>query len=69
LFSSRRDDQRPGSPEETAARRVRGDGREPSGFTDRAYQLTVDQVEAARTMVMDGILAAPWLKELPVSQW
>ena len=36
---------------------------------DAAAKATVDQVNAARTMVMDGILAAPWLKEVPVSQW
>jgi len=36
---------------------------------DAAAKTTVDQVNAARTMVMDGILAAPWLKEVPVSQW
>lgn len=39
------------------------------GNGDAAAEATVDQVKAARTMVMDGILAAPWLKELPVSQW
>ena len=36
---------------------------------DAAAKATVDQVNAARKMVMDGILAAPWLKEVPVSQW
>ena len=36
---------------------------------DAASRATVDQIEAARTMVMDGILAAPWLKQLAVSRW
>jgi DNA-binding GntR family transcriptional regulator len=40
-----------------------------AGDGDAAAKTTVDQVNAARTMVMDGILAAPWLKEVPVSQW
>lgn len=39
------------------------------GDGDAAAQATVEQVNAARAMVMDGILSAPWLKELPVSQW
>jgi DNA-binding GntR family transcriptional regulator len=39
------------------------------GDGDAAAQATIDQVNGARTMVMDGILAAPWLKGLPVSQW
>jgi len=40
-----------------------------AGDGDAAAKTTVDQVDAARKMVMDGILAAPWLKEVPVSQW
>lgn len=39
------------------------------GDADAAARATVDQVNAARTMVMDGILNAPWLKETPISQW
>lgn len=35
---------------------------------EAAAQATVEQVNAARAMVMDGILPAPWLKGRPVSQ-
>lgn len=39
------------------------------GDGDTAANATVDQVNAARKMVMDGILAAPWLRATPISQW
>lgn len=39
------------------------------GDPDAAERITVEQVTAARTMVMDGILAAPWLKRTPISGW
>jgi DNA-binding GntR family transcriptional regulator len=39
------------------------------GDADAAARVTVDQINAARTMVMDGILAAPWFKETSISQW
>jgi DNA-binding GntR family transcriptional regulator len=40
-----------------------------AGDGETAARATVDQVNATRKMVMDGILAAPWLKATPVSQW
>lgn len=39
------------------------------GDAEGAAHATVEQVTAARTMVMDGILSASWLKETPISQW
>ncbi len=39
------------------------------GDADAAAQATVDQVEAARKMVMDGILSAAWLREIPIARW
>ena len=39
------------------------------GDADTAERVTVEQITAARTMVMDGILAAPWLKKTPISEW
>lgn len=40
-----------------------------SGDADAAERATIDQINAARTMVMDGILAAPWLRQVAVSGW
>jgi DNA-binding GntR family transcriptional regulator len=40
-----------------------------SGDANAAAQATNDQIEAARKMVMDGILSAAWLKEMPIAQW
>jgi DNA-binding GntR family transcriptional regulator len=40
-----------------------------AGDADAAAQTTIEQVEAARKMVMDGILSAAWLREMPVTQW
>jgi DNA-binding GntR family transcriptional regulator len=39
------------------------------GDADAAERVTIEQITAARTMVMDGILAAPWLKQTPISEW
>lgn len=39
------------------------------GDPDAAERMTVEQITAARTMVMDGILAAPWFKQTPISEW
>jgi DNA-binding GntR family transcriptional regulator len=39
------------------------------GDADVAERVTIEQITAARTMVMDGILSAPWLKQTPISQW
>lgn len=39
------------------------------GDGNAAAQATVEQVEAARKMVMDGILSAAWLREMPIGQW
>jgi DNA-binding GntR family transcriptional regulator len=39
------------------------------GDAAAAERVTVQQITAARTMVMDGILAAPWLKQTPISEW
>ena len=40
-----------------------------SGDADAAERLTIEQINAARAMVMDGILSAPWLKETAISGW
>ena len=40
-----------------------------SGDADAAERTTVEQIEAARRMVMDGIMSASWLKDTPVGQW
>jgi DNA-binding GntR family transcriptional regulator len=34
-----------------------------------AERITVEQIRAARAMVMDGILAAPWFKQTAISGW
>lgn len=39
------------------------------GDADTAERVTVAQIEAARRMVMDGILSAPWLKDLAIGHW
>lgn len=36
------------------------------GDRDAAERATIEQIESARAMVMDGILTAPWLKEVPI---
>lgn len=36
---------------------------------ETAERLTIEQINAARKMVMDGILSAPWLKQTPISGW
>jgi DNA-binding GntR family transcriptional regulator len=41
---------------------TRGDG-------DAAEATTIEQIESARRMVMDGILSASWLKQQPVTSW
>lgn len=38
------------------------------GDADAAAQTTVTQITAARTMVMDGILATDWFREMPISR-
>lgn len=38
------------------------------GDADAAAQTTVAQITAARTMVMDGILATDWFREMPISR-
>jgi DNA-binding GntR family transcriptional regulator len=40
-----------------------------SGDADAAERTTIEQIEAARRMVMDGIMSAPWLKDTPVGHW
>lgn len=40
-----------------------------SGDADAAEHATIEQINTARTMVMDGILSAPWLKQTPISGW
>ncbi len=39
------------------------------GDAAAAELATIRQIEAARTMVMDGILSAPWLKQTRISGW
>ena len=39
------------------------------GDADTADQTTREQIEAARRMVMDGIMSATWLKEVPIAPW
>ena len=39
------------------------------GDADAAEQATHEQIEAARRMVMDGIMSATWLKEVPIAPW
>ncbi len=39
------------------------------GDADAAERTTTEQIEAARHMVMDGILSASWLKNHPVTNW
>lgn len=39
------------------------------GDSDAAERTTIEQINAARTMVMDGILSAPWLRQTAVSGW
>jgi DNA-binding GntR family transcriptional regulator len=41
---------------------TRGDG-------EAAEATTIEQIESARRMVMDGILSASWLKQQPVTSW
>lgn len=40
-----------------------------AGDRDAAARSTIEQIESARKMVMDGILSAPWFKGTPVPQW
>ena len=40
-----------------------------SGDAAAAESATIRQIDAARTMVMDGILSAPWLKQTRISGW
>jgi DNA-binding GntR family transcriptional regulator len=40
-----------------------------SGDPDAAERATVEQISAARKMVMDGILTAPWFRQVAVSGW
>lgn len=40
-----------------------------SGDADAAERTTVEQIEAARRMVMDGIMSASWLKDMPITHW
>jgi DNA-binding GntR family transcriptional regulator len=39
------------------------------GDAEAAVRTTVEQIKAARSMVMDGILATDWFREMPVSRW
>jgi len=39
------------------------------GDADAAQATTIEQIERARRMVMDGILSASWLNEHPVTNW
>jgi DNA-binding GntR family transcriptional regulator len=36
---------------------------------EAAERTTIEQIEAARRMVMDGILSTRWLKDVPVTHW
>lgn len=38
------------------------------GDADAAERATIDQIEAARRMVMDGILSSSWLRELTIGE-
>lgn len=38
------------------------------GDADAAERATIEQIEAARRMVMDGILSSSWLKELTIGE-
>ena len=40
-----------------------------SGDAEAAEQATIEQITAARVMVMDGILSSPWLKQTPIAGW
>ncbi len=40
-----------------------------SGDADAAERTTIEQINAARAMVMDGILSAPWLRQTAISAW
>ena len=40
-----------------------------SGDAGAAESATIEQIAAARDMVMDGILSAPWLKQTPIAGW
>jgi DNA-binding GntR family transcriptional regulator len=40
-----------------------------NGDADGAERATIEQIDAARNMVMDGILSAPWLKQTPIAGW
>jgi DNA-binding GntR family transcriptional regulator len=48
--------------EELVSALVRGDA-------EAAALTTIEQINAARTMVMDGILATDWFREMPISRW
>ena len=48
--------------EDLVAALVGGDGA-------AAENATIQQIDAARAMVMDGILSAPWLKQTRISGW
>jgi DNA-binding GntR family transcriptional regulator len=37
------------------------------GDADAAERATTDQVEAARRMVMDGLLSSAWIREVAIS--
>jgi DNA-binding GntR family transcriptional regulator len=39
------------------------------GDAAAAERATIQQIEAARDMVMDGILSAPWLKQTRIAAW
>ncbi len=39
------------------------------GDADASERTTIEQIEAARHMVMDGIFSASWLKDHPVTNW
>ena len=40
-----------------------------TGDAGAAESATIEQIVAARDMVMDGILSAPWLKQTPIAGW
>lgn len=40
-----------------------------SGDSEAAARLVIAQIESARQMVMNGIMAAPWFREALVVQW
>lgn len=39
------------------------------GEADAVERTTIEQIETARRMVMDGIMSAPWLQDLPIAHW